>query len=104
MHECLRQAPEHHLVRIQHVARLLDEPVPYLDIYGHLLEAKAQIGDVVATPRHEGMDMISILIVPVWLKIERQHVRKIDEVATHTVAMGTGFLDRHVAAVRLASS
>ena len=46
----------------------LDEPVPDLNIYGHLLEAKAQIGDVIATPRHEGMDMISILIVSVCIE------------------------------------
>jgi hypothetical protein len=68
MHEGLRQAPELHLVRVQHIACPLDEPIPDLDIYGHLLEAKAQIGDVIATPCHEGMDMISILIVPVCVE------------------------------------
>jgi len=68
VHEGLRQAPELHLVRIQRIARPLDEPVPDLDIYGHLFEAKAQIGDVVATPRHKGMNMISILIIPVWVE------------------------------------
>ena len=65
MHEGLRQAPELHLVGVQHTACLLDEPVPDLDIYWHFLEAKAQIGHVIATPRHEGMDMVSILVVPV---------------------------------------
>jgi hypothetical protein len=68
VHEGLRQAPEPHLVWVQHIARPLDEPVPNLDIYGHLLEAKAQIGDVIATPRHKGMNMISILIIPVWVE------------------------------------
>jgi hypothetical protein len=68
VHGGLRQTPKLHLVRVQHTARPLDEPVPDLNIYGHLLEAKAQIGDVIATPRHEGMDMISILIVPVCIE------------------------------------
>ena len=68
MNEGLRKAPELHLVRVQHIARPLDKPVSDLNIYGHLLEAKVRVGDVIATPRHEGMDMISILIVPVCIE------------------------------------
>ena len=29
------------------------------------MEVKAQIGHIIATPCHEGMEMISILIVPI---------------------------------------
>ena len=68
MQKGLGQAPELHLVQVQHIACLFDEPVPDLDIYGHLLEAKVQVGDLVATPRHKGMDMVSILIIPVCIE------------------------------------
>lgn len=36
----LKNAPELHLGRFQHTARILDEPVPDLLIYGHFPEAK----------------------------------------------------------------
>lgn len=61
----LKKAPEPHLGRVQHITRLLDEPVPDVPIYGHFPEAKVQVVDIVAKPRHESMDMDFILIVPV---------------------------------------
>lgn len=46
VHEGVRKAPELHLVWVQHAAHLLDEPISDLDIYGHLPEAKVQVGNV----------------------------------------------------------
>jgi hypothetical protein len=57
-----------HFVRVQHTTHLLDGPLPDLNIYGHLLEAKIQVGDVIAIPCHEGMYMISVLIVLVCIE------------------------------------
>ena len=67
MNEGLRKTPELHLVRVQHTVRLGDEPIVNLNVYGHLLEAKVSIGDILAAPRDEGMDMFSILIIPVCI-------------------------------------
>src|SRR5260370_26211393 len=63
----LGQAPKLHLLWVQHIARLRDESVPDLYIYRHLLEAKSRILHLGGTPRHEGMNVISILIIPVCI-------------------------------------
>jgi len=63
----LGQAPKHHLFWVQHVVRLRNEPVADLHIHGHLLEALVWVVQVGATPRHEGMDVISFLIIPVCI-------------------------------------
>jgi hypothetical protein len=68
MQNVLRQAPKLHLPWVQHIARLCNEPVPDLLIYRHFLEAKPRFVNVIATPRHEGMDMISIFIIPVCIR------------------------------------
>ena len=34
------------------------------------MEVKAQIGHIIATPCHEGMEMISILIIPVMVQLD----------------------------------
>ena len=67
MHNVLGQAPKLHLPWVQHIPRLRNKPVSDLYIDRHLLEAKVQIVHVVATPRHEGMDVIFTLIIPVCI-------------------------------------
>ena len=67
MQNVLGQAPKLHLSWVQYIARLRNEPVPDLHIYRHLLEAKVRIVHIVTTPRHEGVDMISTLIIPVCI-------------------------------------
>jgi hypothetical protein len=67
MHNVLGQAPKLHLPWVQHIPRLRNKPVSDLYIDRHLLEAKVQIVHVVATPRHEGMDVISTLIIPICI-------------------------------------
>ena len=61
----LWQAPKFHLGCVQHVACLHNEPVSNFFIYWHLLESKTFIVHIVASPGHDGMDMVTILVVPV---------------------------------------
>jgi hypothetical protein len=75
---------------VQHVARLRNEPVADLHIHEHLLEALVWVVQVGATPRHEGMGVISFLIIPAALGIECHHVRKVEKYSTHTAPMGNG--------------
>lgn len=65
MQSIFGQAPELHLARVQYIARLLNKFVPDLDVDWHLLEAMFRVGKVFTTPCHKGMDMASILIIPV---------------------------------------
>src|SRR5258707_5476456 len=67
MQNVLGQAPKLHLLWVQHIARLRDESVPDLYIERRLLEAKSRILHLGGTLRDEGMNVISILIIPVCI-------------------------------------
>ena len=64
MKNVIWQAPKLHLVWVQYIARFRDKPVPDLPIFRHLLEAKLLIVHFTATLRRDGMNVVSILIIP----------------------------------------
>ena len=68
MQNVIWQTPKLHLVWVQHITRFRDKSVPDLPILRHLLEAKVQIVYFATTLRHEGMNMISIFIIPVCIE------------------------------------